>query len=252
MYQRPPPFELPAPSRQQRNETELGLSSPSQGVFVNQNPYQTQMSQPPASPWNPQSLTIPPTQGPSMYQQSYHPSQILYPHPMPAALPRPENMTTPSRNVGPAPRTPDPAAMQHGAFAGMGFHSSVPETPSRVGRSSTALLQMNNAGRDYGFGPKVTKLFSMAERYCYSHMNFPSAAKDSQLPLSIKDRLMKAATRDSAHQIGSTGSTRYFLMTKVILQWIVKHVCKQSLFTSFDLEADRRITSYRDNIYQGT
>lgn len=95
------------------------------------------------------------------------------------------------------------------------------------------------------------KLFHLAERYAYSHMNFPSSAKDSLLPPNLKDRLMKAATPQSAHQIGSTGSTRLFLMTKIILQWIVKHIFKSTLFTSFDLEADSRIVAFKDVLYKG-
>lgn len=110
---------------------------------------------------------------------------------------------------------------------------------------------MEEATPDHRFEITIQKLFSMAERFAYAHMNFPSSAKDSQLPGGIKDRLMSAATRESAHQLASTGATRYFLMTKVVIQWIVKHICKLSLFKGFDSDADRRITGYKDQIYPG-
>jgi hypothetical protein len=142
--------------------------------------------------------------------------------------------------------------MQGGAFAGMAFSNTLPRTPQGAGLGSMALGRTEGAAPDHGFTPKLDKLFNMAERYCYSHLNFPSAAKDSQLHPSIKERLMKAASRESAHQLGSTGSTRYFLMTKVILQWMIKHIFTPSLFMSFDFDADRRIAACKDHIFQGT
>ncbi len=231
----------------------LSLRSPTQDVFQNPNPnpYQSQMSQAQPTPLTLRSLNNQPAHGYHSYQPHYQPAQNHPPNAMADPLPRPDNTSTPSKHVNSAPRTPDPAAMQNGAFAGMGLENPIPSTPQHLGSGSMALVRMEESAPDHGLTRKFDRLFHMAERYSYSHMNFPSAAKDSQLPLTIKDRLMNAATRESAHQLGSTGSTRYFLMTKVILQWMSKHVFKQSLFTGFDLDADRRIAAYKDNIYQG-
>ncbi len=290
----PPPFDqttvakMATPSRRQTGGSEephlpdfgrLSLGSPDQNVF------EAPLSQPPPMEVKAQAFTTPPGHGFNPYQDNYHPSHIHPPYPHPHTHPsyplasadsRPADMSTPSRQADSVPRTPDPAAMQNGAFVGMTFNNSYPSTPQHFDRNSypstpqhfdrnsypstpqhlgpspSTPAQRDEAAQEYASMPKFDRLFFMAERYAYAHMNYPSASKDSQLHPNIKERLMKAATRESAHQIGSTGATRYFLMAKVILQWIIKHVFKQTLFSSFDLDADRRITAFRDSIYQDT
>lgn len=241
--QPPPPFNLPGLLSHERRP-----ALPGQDVFQSQG----EMSQAPTGPLASYSLTTPPPRGFNPYQRHYQPSHTHPSYPMAPTIPRPENLPTPSKHSHSAPRTPDPATMRGGAFAGMTLDNSIPITPQHIGPNPLAPVRMDEMASDHGFKPKFERLFLMAEKYCYTHMNFPSSAKDSQLPAAIKERLMKAATRESAHQLGSTGTTRYFLMTKIVLQWIVKHVFKQSLFTNFDLDADRRIVAYKDNIYQDT
>lgn len=227
------------PTLQQLNN--LSLNSPSEDDFqnqINQDPSASLTSR----SMNPQS----PHESASFYS-NYQQLPAWPSHPVAPLFPRPENFSTPTKHGGSAPRTPDPASMKDGAFAGTDFINNFPSTPHCAGPNSG----VDDTAPDRGFTRKFSHLFRMTERYCYTHMNFPSAAKDSQLPSNVKERLMKAATRESAHQLGSTGSTRYLLMTKVILQWFIKHVFTQSLFASFDYEADRRIAACKDQIYQG-
>ncbi|KAF7512632.1 hypothetical protein GJ744_000893 [Endocarpon pusillum] len=161
-------------------------------------------------------------------------------------------MSRPASNVGSGglgnrPRSPGPAA-----FAGLGPHNEGPETPSRVG-PGIAPGRMEESTPDFLFERKIQKFFDMAEAYCYAHMNFPSTAGDALLHPLIKDRLMKAATQESAHQLASTRHTRYLLMTKVVLMWIIRHIWTEiPPFEGFDLEADRRISNYKRQIYQTT
>jgi hypothetical protein len=144
-----------------------------------------------------------------------------------------------------------PAPVQGGAPANRGPRNPGPDTPSQADRGSTPLVGMEEATPTYKFETAIQNLFSMAERFCFSHMNIPSSAKDGLLHETIKDRLMKAASRETAHQIAATGATRYFLMAKVVIQWIIKHVCKTSLFAGFDPDADVRIARLKDSIFQG-
>jgi hypothetical protein len=262
--QPPPPFELPrhdpnpSPLRypkfgsDMQQMTNLSLNSTGEDVFVQG---QTQSNQDSTLSLASLSMNAQSPNRSTPFHGAHHhsaawPSQAVAP-----SLPRPENFSTPSKHVGPisAPRTPDPASMKDGAFAGTDFTNAFLRTPHCGGSSLNLgeLVHANDEAADHGFARKLAYLFRMAERYCYSHMNFPSASKDAQLPAHIKERLMKAATRESAHQLGSTGSTRYLLMTKVILQWFAKHVFTQSLFAGFDNEADCRIAACKDQIYQG-
>jgi hypothetical protein len=172
-------------------------------------------------------------------------------------------MSTPSRQergLGfSTPRTPDPAtrlgssASERGrAPVNTGPRNLGPETPSRADRGSTPFAGMEESTPNHKFETAIQNLFSMAERYCLVHMNIPSSAKDAQLQGSIKDRLMNAASRETAHQIAATGATRYFLMTKVFIQWIIKHIFRAPLlFAGFDPDADARIARLKSLIYQG-
>lgn len=212
--------------------------------------------------WSGGASQLPDTPTPQhrIHQHSKNPP--IYPPPPPASLPyrpfstssappRPQKMSTARRAVDSAPRTPDRAAVQNGAFADMPNNNTpLPPTPFHL--SPRAAFQMGQTIKDYAFTVKIDEIFTKAEKYAWSHMNYPSTSGDSNLTPSIKERLMKAATRETAHSISATGMTRYFLMTKIIIEWIIKHLFTPYLYKSFDLAADLRIFSLRDNIYQDT
>jgi hypothetical protein len=141
--------------------------------------------------------------------------------------------------------------MRHGAFSHMRLENSNNSTPPSGADNSMAIVRLNEPAPDRGFTPKFNKFFDMAQKYCYAHVNFPSAQKDERLPLHVKDRMMRAATTETAYGIAATGATRYFLMTRIVLDWIIKHVFKPAVFTNFDLEADDRIAALKASIYQG-
>lgn len=110
---------------------------------------------------------------------------------------------------------------------------------------------MERSGPTHDFKPKFDSLLHMGELYSYHHLNFPSAAKDQQIPASTKERMMNAATQSSVYPLVATGATRYFLMTKLILQWIINQLFTRSLFAGLDEEADRRIDQLRAAIFLG-
>lgn len=99
-------------------------------------------------------------------------------------------------------------------------------------------------------GAQLAKVWRMAVSFARSHVNTPSTARDNAMPQRIKDILLNAATRTTAFQFMSTPLCRYFLVAKVIVQWLMKNVLKVDSFTGFDSNVDRVIESCRNQIYQ--
>ena len=96
----------------------------------------------------------------------------------------------------------------------------------------------------------VNKVFDMAKQFAYAHANFPSTAGDEAMPKPIKDKVIKAASSNTAFSLMSHPSTRYLLIAKVISQWLVKHVFKINTFQGYDQEADGKIEVAKNSIYQ--
>jgi hypothetical protein len=132
--------------------------------------------------------------------------------------------------------------------------SSFPATPHYQAPGpnpamSMALVKVTNAAQDLGFSAKFEKLFTMSERYAWSHINFPSSAKDRMLSTYIKGTLTQVAG-EATGNLMSTGQTRYHIVARVINQWICKHVLTRSCFGGLDHDVDKKIEMHAGSIYQ--
>ncbi|EXJ68456.1 uncharacterized protein A1O5_08248 [Cladophialophora psammophila CBS 110553] len=99
---------------------------------------------------------------------------------------------------------------------------------------------------------KFGNVIHMAEVYAFSHVNTPSTQKDNAMPQEVKDRLMRASSTTSAFQFMQTPYTRYMLVNKIIVQFIIRTILKHDCFTGFDPEADRVIENCKSQMYQTT
>ena len=97
---------------------------------------------------------------------------------------------------------------------------------------------------------QIVDLFSMVERYCYSHANFPSATKDGRCAQSIKDKLMNASSTSTAHVLLNTPYTRYLMIAAIVNGWLCKHILKPTCFMGFSEVVDKNIAEARAQIYQ--
>lgn len=102
------------------------------------------------------------------------------------------------------------------------------------------------------FKAAFEKVVNMCQQYAYAHVNTPSTIKDNQMPQAVKDRLLKAASVTTAFQFMSSPYTRFFLVTKIIVQWLMKNVLKHDCFRGLDLEVDNAIDALKASIYQST
>jgi hypothetical protein len=123
------------------------------------------------------------------------------------------------------------------------------QPPNATPPISTALVKITNTAQDLGFSAKFDALFTMSERYAFAHINFPSSAKDAMLSSYIKGKVELVAG-NSAGNLMSNGQTRYHIISRVINQWISKHVLRRTCFSGLDEEIDANIEMYANSIYQ--
>jgi len=118
--------------------------------------------------------------------------------------------------------------------------------------TSTSMVPASpGVGIDH-FKAAFEKVVNMSQQYAFSHVNTPSTLKDNQMPQAIKDRLLKAASMTTAFQFMSSPYTRFFLVTKLIVQWLIKNVLKYDSFRGMDPDTDSTIDGLRASIYQTT
>ncbi len=96
---------------------------------------------------------------------------------------------------------------------------------------------------------KFGEVLHMAEMYAYKHVNAPSTHKDGELPENIKSLLKSAATETSAFRFMATPFTRYMLVDKIIIQYIIRRVLRHDTFAGLDEQADAAIEANRANIF---
>lgn len=141
------------------------------------------------------------------------------------------------------------------------FHTNIGQQMAATGRqqpapvsndNSLALVRLNDEGALAPVMAQFARVWGMAETFSATHVNTPSTAKDQGLSEEIKGRILAAAAPNPAFPFMSTPLTRYWLVTKMILQWIVNNVLKHDTFAGLDKDLDRVIEANRSQIYQST
>jgi hypothetical protein len=97
---------------------------------------------------------------------------------------------------------------------------------------------------------KFGEVLHMTETYAYSHVNTPSTQKDNAMPQEVKQRLLNAASTTSAFQFMQTPFTRYMLVNKVILQFVIRTILKHDTFAGFDPRVDQVLENCKNQMYQ--
>lgn len=97
-----------------------------------------------------------------------------------------------------------------------------------------------------------SELFDHVVEFAYIYVNVPSTQADSNLSQELKQRLMNAATKTTAHKIMSSQNTRYLLIAKIILSWIQSNVFAEIAFVGLDKSIDDAIIDTRKKIFNNT
>ncbi|KAK4941024.1 hypothetical protein LTR10_018944 [Elasticomyces elasticus] len=118
--------------------------------------------------------------------------------------------------------------------------------------NSMALVTIPEVSSAPSVKEQFEKVWFMAERYCWSHVNIVSSQKDGHMPTAIKERLLRTAAPVQAFPLMGVPLTRFMMVTKVVVQWIMKNILKHDSFRGFDLEVDTAIEANKNQIYQST
>ncbi|MCJ1336651.1 hypothetical protein MMC09_001929 [Bachmanniomyces sp. S44760] len=79
---------------------------------------------------------------------------------------------------------------------------------------------------DFSVGTELSRLFKMSEDWARNYANAPSSADPVQLPSSLLTLLNGFCNNHSTMAILSTGNTRFFLVTRVINNYLNEEVLK--------------------------
>lgn len=88
--------------------------------------------------------------------------------------------------------------------------------------------------------------------FAHRHVNVPSTQGDNNVPAFLKTHLLALASTTTASRILSNRNTRYFLIAKLILDWIMNNVFGESKFAGFDANVDGAVRATREKIFGDT
>lgn len=201
--------------------------------------------------WNPAHMNQP--QGPSMqplpqpFRQASNVNEFGSPEPLKPFNVSMGHSSTPRGSSRGSHGTPNSS----GKRRNQGIYGNGPQPPAQppIADNSMSLVPTLDMAIPEAVIQQFSKVLHMAEMYAWAHVNTPSTHKDNSLPQEIKDRLLKAASTTSAFQFMQTPFTRYFLVDKIIVQWVLKNVLKHDCFAGCDLEVDQMIDACKNQIY---
>lgn len=89
-------------------------------------------------------------------------------------------------------------------------------------------------------------------KFAYHYCNIPSTSYDGKLPQQIKKLLMDAGGMTIASRIMASQKSRYFLVAKVMLQWMSKHIILPEAFKEFNAGVYDDVQEQRRRIWSTT
>jgi hypothetical protein len=122
--------------------------------------------------------------------------------------------------------------------------------PYNEPEQTMAMIKATNIAKLEPIRRGFSNLLHKIEMYAYDHANVPSTHKDKQMPEHVKERLIGAASLTTAFNLMQTPYTRYMLVAKIIIQYLVHTVFRRDAFIGFDREADNMINNCLGQIYK--
>lgn len=134
-----------------------------------------------------------------------------------------------------------------------------PITPARTDSAMSKPRSLKDAMVPFKVGSQQEKIanayhmfFDIVVDFAYKYVNYPSNARDSQMPQDLKTRLLQAASRQTAFGLMSSQQTRYFLVSKIIIQWIDHNVFSSNPFSGLHQDIDQSITTTKAKMSDNT
>jgi len=177
-------------------------------------------------------------------------------------MPVPGLFTTPSRKQQPPIGTPkqgNAPGTSHISNANS-LASNIPSQPTSAtafrassgNNKADAMIITTDAAKRAKLTQLMQALSDDVLSFTFKHATAPSTHADNNMAADLKTRLLDLATTTTASRIMANQNTRYFLVAKLILVWIVTEVFCESTFFGFDSVIDATVQSMRGNIYADT
>jgi len=123
---------------------------------------------------------------------------------------------------------------------------------SSTEKNKGALVPFDGGAKEAKMKQSFQGLIDEAFAFAHKHVNTPSTQGDSNMPAALKSHLLHLASKTSANRIMSNQNTRYFLVGKLILDFIINQAFLENSFVGFDGEIDNAIRAARSRIYNDT
>lgn len=123
---------------------------------------------------------------------------------------------------------------------------------SSTEKNKSALVPFDGGAKEAKMKQSFQGLIDEVFAFAHKHVNTPSTQGDSNMPATLKSHLLHLASKTSANRIMSNQNTRYFLVGKLILDFIINQAFLESSFVGFDGEIDNAIRAARSRIYNDT
>ena len=111
-----------------------------------------------------------------------------------------------------------------------------------------ALVLQDGQAVDVDFPAEFQQLFALTESWARNYANVPDAARDQALPESLKNSFMQLSHASLAQGLISSGSTRYFLVAKILNNYFTTEVLRIGLIKGISPAHDARIGNAKGQI----
>lgn len=162
----------------------------------------------------------------------------------PTMLPQQSSTIRAASTSSPDPFTLPALSRQH-SFVGQSLvqygTAPVSQVHDELSARLDALVLQTGGATEVEFPTELNQLFQLSEAWARNFANVPDTTRDKALPRSLTDTFCRFSHTSLAFGLLSSGSTRYFLIAKVINKWVTDHLLKHNLVRGYSFATDNAI-----------
>ncbi|KAI4129178.1 MAG: hypothetical protein LQ347_003883 [Umbilicaria vellea] len=140
---------------------------------------------------------------------------------------------------------PPPALSRQQSFAGQPLiphgKAQASKLDDEMDPDMNALVLHDSSDADVDFPTELDQLFKLSETWARNFANVPDSARDRSMPESIVGIFCRYSAPHVAFGLLSSGSTRFFLVAKVINKWMTNEALKLPLVKGYSAATDNEI-----------
>ena len=183
-------------------------------------------------------------------------SRDTYSQPPPTFNPQTSHATPLQRSDQPPPPPPsamvrqqsNPVPPPSSIQAGPSRNTQIIQHPSSQPRESRGLVQIPGVESTIELANEFTRIFNLSETWARNYANVPDTRKDENLPSELQNSVDSFTNRESAADLLSSGSTRFFAVAKLMNYQISTTALRPVIAKGFHPYYDKKIPEYRTQL----